>query len=173
VFEPDGSASTDFYICAIEMKHSPLLKEGVQADQVGFESKRSPSAVSGGVLVSPLPMGGAYRLVATSNDRIAESADFTVDAPTPLPQITLKFLEGKTVTASVTDPDGHPRGGVQITMEFDAPSHHSFGIMQKPTRPKWRGQLGPHQPGRGWFIFVQRASGRRLLDHLHGAVRVR
>jgi beta-lactamase regulating signal transducer with metallopeptidase domain len=129
--EPDGSVCRDFYITAVEVKRSPLLPDNAFFRQNGIQPP-SPGP-EGRFVVSPLPIGGTYQLVATSKDRVAQGPEFVIDPKAPLTQMTLKFSQGRSIKVKVTDAAGQPRGGVQIALRFTMRKSNSFQGTQHST----------------------------------------
>lgn len=128
VLEPDGSPAPSMAVSLVQVERSPLL--GNRSTSIQPFNARDGS---GKFLLSPIPLGGRYRLVATSDGRIAMSEVMTLDAQTPIRQAALKFVEGVPVSVTVNGADGRPRSGVQLSLEFQERSGHGFGGVDRTT----------------------------------------
>jgi hypothetical protein len=63
---------------------------------------------SGKYLLSPVPLGGTYRVLAVAGPRLALSDEIKLEPANPIQQIDLKFAAGEAVSGTVTAPNGEP-----------------------------------------------------------------
>lgn len=130
VLEPDGhECVTGFAVSFLEIAKSPALA----TRSVNLQPFNSQSG-SGSFVITPLPLGGCYRFVATSRDRIAMSEEIRLDSRQPLRSMDLRFAEGIPLRVEVTDADGRLRAGVQIRLGFKMPSHLFSGATRNTGR---------------------------------------
>jgi len=90
-----------------------------------------PDARTGRFLITPLVLGGKYRIVARSSD-IGDKATtisevLTVNEDRPIQQADLRFVEGMTLDGTVRGPRGRPVHGGRVKLGWDSSSSHSFG----------------------------------------------
>ncbi len=93
---------------------------------------------SGRFVVSPLVLGGRYRLTVTSSDvgspAAVVSEVFAIDAQHPVAQADLQFVEGRPVVVQVLGPDGKPAAGVRASLDLNRNSGGSSSTQRTTDR---------------------------------------
>jgi hypothetical protein len=85
---------------------------------------------TGRFLITPVPLGGKYRIVAshseTGNNARTISDLLTIDAKQPIHEVTLKLPPGQTLAGQVVDRDGRPVAGAGLSLDWASPYSHGF-----------------------------------------------
>ena len=149
VLEADGTPCEKFRVEVIVVERPPELN-GVPNSIGGDEGR------SGKFLVSALPLGGRYRLVASLSTPDSEakvvSEEFHLTRDNAIHETYLRFLDGVTVSGQVLTPGGKPVPGASIALEWSSPYSHGFGGAARTTdrhgdfqihrvNPKLRGEF--------------------------------
>ncbi len=70
-------------------------------------------------MLTPLPLGGVYRAVASRGRYYAVSDPVTVDAASPLPEVELQMGLGVTMAVQVFGPDGRSLADVPVEFRYE------------------------------------------------------
>lgn len=127
VLEPDGTPCANFYVSVITVRKSPAV-----GDSAPWLQNFNSADVSGTFLLGALPLDGTYKFIGVSSNRIVASDDITIDAQTPIRDVTLKFPEGLPVRAQVVDEQGKPRRGVEVSLDFKV-ADSGYGLSPRRT----------------------------------------
>ncbi len=130
VLLPDGSPAENVQISLIIIKRVP--------NAMGYSSQWKRSSRSGRFVVDAVPLDGVYRICA-SDSRISSrgfvfSKEFTLDRSKPTREISLRLVEGVSVTAIITGPDGKPRAGAVVDLNSQYPGGGRSGPARKADR---------------------------------------
>ncbi len=153
VTEPDGSPCKSLSVSCLTVAKSPWLGDR-QATLQPFDA----SDGSGRYLLSPVVLGGTYRLVAWAGERFAVSDAMVVDATTPLRNVPLRFVVGKPIEVRVVDGDGAPRAGAEVDLNFRLPEM-SFGSSGRGSDSAGRVRFEHVNPDAGGTYTVAVKSG--------------
>jgi len=132
VLDVDGAASSMFAVSAITVKKSLSLGNW----SVSLDTD-SVDRLQGRFMISPVPIGGEYRVVATCGDAKIISPRLKIDRQKPIHDIKLRFVEGVTVSGQLLDPDGSPASGINVRLGYSTSYGHGAS-----GRPRQTDRLG-------------------------------
>lgn len=117
LLDVDGSPAVESVsLQAVAVDKPPVLAEEHPLLDVSAE----PGA-GGRFLLSPLPLGGTYR-VKVSRGRMLDFSELVrLDAESPIGEVTLQLSEGVTSRGRVLGPDDKPLAGIPVTLRFEHP----------------------------------------------------
>ena len=117
VLDENGRPFTPYFYVSMD-----TVKESPEVTNQRRPSMLQPDNVddqTGKYLMSPLPLGGVYRLMASSGKgRFVVSAPVELDAAHPIQEVNLKFAAGVTLAGKVVGPKGEPVTGVGVDLHF-------------------------------------------------------
>ncbi|MCP4450215.1 MAG: carboxypeptidase regulatory-like domain-containing protein, partial [Planctomycetes bacterium] len=87
----------------------------------GLESQRL--GLDGKFMVSPVPLGGTYRIVASHNQTYMVSEAITLTKAEPFKTLQMELPKGQEVVCTVLDPNGAPCSNLEYTF-----NHHVDGM---------------------------------------------
>jgi hypothetical protein len=149
VRNPDRTAFTKYaYISLLPLEKPKGLNEMPWYNTSA--SNTNTNQVTGKYLLSPVPLGGKYRLIVSADAAIALSDEFTLDAGHAIHQTDLVLAAGVSFGGTVVGPDGKPVSGAKVELTYESPYSHSFG---SSTRTDVRGEyrfahVNPDLPGK-------------------------
>ena len=125
VLEADGTpanldGANNALVGVITVKRSPLMGPG--ALDVPADVK-----AGGKFVVTPLPLGGTYRVVAHRGACYVLGEPLTLDEAEPIPEMQIRLVEGVTVPVQVLKPDGTPAAGAEVQLDYGTSHSHGFG----------------------------------------------
>ena len=126
VLEANGTVATNVYL-EVEMVKRPSVMKWPFLDAILGSDENELGKFN----ASPLPLGGEYAIIARRDSTIAVSKSIKLDKTTPIRQIEFKFVEGVTVSGTLTGPDGRPLANATVSLsgsvEFRGGSAWSSG----------------------------------------------
>ncbi len=161
ILERDGSKASNVMVMPVEVKSSPLKKQG--SLNVQGKSGASPHEEHAKFIMSPLPLGGEYAAVARQNESYVVSEAISIDESNPIVELNMQLVEGLTVSGQVVDPNGYPIAGVMFGFDYSTPWSHGFGGRDLRTDNKGRfviEHVNPDVPGH-YSLSVEKAKGCR------------
>jgi beta-lactamase regulating signal transducer with metallopeptidase domain len=157
----DGSLAGGEMFGVSELKRAPELDKSLlmEADTDSFSGNAPRRWVSGA-----LPLGGIYQIHAWRGNSFCVSKPIQLTEANPEVETELQFPPGKTFDGVVLDPDGKPLGAAKMTLEFDLPDGHSFGLPSVFTDERGRFHVENMTPDLGSYSVVASAPGARTED---------
>jgi hypothetical protein len=154
VLKPDGSPASNLTRVFIELQPSRNVN-------ITYNLSVERPNDDGRFFASPLPLGGVYRLIASSSEpgsRVyAVSQPLRMDDATPLHEIELRFAQGITVSGIVVDETGKPIVGAPVSLDYCTPWSHGFSGAAIPSDSQGRFRfehVNPDVPGK-YELFVR------------------
>ncbi|HET6427246.1 MAG TPA: M56 family metallopeptidase [Phycisphaerae bacterium] len=131
VLEADGSPANltgpnNAMVSVVQVVRSPAVQGASPGLYPGVKSE-------GRFFVSPLPLGGTYRIVAHRGHCYVTSEPIALDDRTPTRQIRLQLVEGLTFPVKVETPEGKRAVGVPVKLIYETNHSHSFGGQERRT----------------------------------------
>jgi beta-lactamase regulating signal transducer with metallopeptidase domain/5-hydroxyisourate hydrolase-like protein (transthyretin family) len=114
-----------FYVSIATVQQSPEVSDQRRPSMDLFDSRDH----NGKYLISPIPLGGTYRLMARAGARTVVSDEIVIDAQQPIQTINLKFPEGITLQGRLMGSTGKPEAGCGVQLHYSQPQppSSSFG----------------------------------------------
>jgi hypothetical protein len=144
-----------------ELNRASLTPDSVSGDE----------GRSGKFLISALPLGGKYRLVASHSTPNSEakvvSEEFHLTRDDAIHETYLRFLDGVTVIGQVLSPGGKRVPGASMALDWSSPFSHGFGGAARTTDRQGKFQfhrVNPKLPGEFRLVIAPTESlqGRTL-----------
>jgi Zn-dependent protease with chaperone function len=121
VAEPDGSPCKSFSV-----SYNRVIDGSTPAGPTPQIQPTDSNDAGGRYLLSPLPLGGSFRLVAWAGERFAVSGLMSLDEAMPVRDVPFRFAPGVAVTVRVLDGAGRPLGGVEVSLVYALPDGGTF-----------------------------------------------
>jgi beta-lactamase regulating signal transducer with metallopeptidase domain len=124
--DSDGSEIAGVMISVVEAQSAP----GKPPGSLGEIGKNSATPNDGPTrfVAQPLPLGGEYVLIAHRGNQFAASDVLAITTNEPIREIELRLVPGEELSGVVTDTTGTPLARVPVSLNYDTPYGHSFGI---------------------------------------------
>ena len=122
VFETDGSKANNVLVSVAVVEKSPLMED---SSFLGVEGKNSAgtSELNAKYVITPLPLGGKYRVVAHKESLYMVSEEIRLDEEMPIRQLDMKLPAGRPFKVKILDENGKPMSSAPIGFSYDMPSH--------------------------------------------------
>jgi hypothetical protein len=164
VSERDGTKASYVLVSPVEVKSSPLKGQG----SLNVEGKNSagPHEEHAKFVISPLPLGGEYVVVAHQKTSYVVSDPIAISESQPIVELNMRLVEGLTVKGQVLDPNGRPLAGVKFRFEYSTPWSHGFGGPEWNTDNEGRfviEHVNPDVPGH-YSLTIEEARGCRPFN---------
>ncbi|MCL2640000.1 MAG: M48 family metalloprotease [Phycisphaerales bacterium] len=82
------------------------ISDNVQSDRTSY-------------LLSPVPLGGRYRVVCSAKAMFAISDEIVLDAKRPIAEIPITFSPGITVSGIIRNPDNTPAAHIEVELSYN------------------------------------------------------
>ncbi len=121
VLDKDGRAPRGH----VSIKPEVVRKPSQMNELPGFEivdpnsTRTQINPVDGTFMVTPLPLGGQYRLVANKSQYYLLSEPVTVDEAHPLPKVELRMRDGINMAVRVLGPGGRPLENIPVEFRYE------------------------------------------------------
>lgn len=132
VFEHDGSKAKNVLVGIAVIEKSPLMGESPFLDVDGKNSA-GDSDIDARYVISPLPLGGKYVIVAHTGDLYMVSEQVELDETRPIRKLDMTLPEGRTLELRILDENGKPKPSVPVRFDFDLQNGHGFSRQARYT----------------------------------------
>ena len=123
--ENDKPFANYFYVSLLTIQPSPEMSAQHQPETLQPFNGHDGS---GRYLMSPVPLGGTYRVVACAGPRLALSDEIKLEPGNPIQQIDLKFASGVAVSGTVTAPNGEPVVSRKVQLDCFPVESNDVGV---------------------------------------------
>jgi hypothetical protein len=164
VFEHDGSKAKNVLVGIVVSKKSPLMGESPFLDVDGKNSA-GDSDIDARYVISPLPLGGKYVIVAHTGDLYMVSEQVELDETRPIRKLDMTLPEGRTLELRILDENGKPKPSVPVRFDFDLQNGHGFSRQARYTDIEGKvviDRFNPKVPGI-YRVVVKDVPGYRSL----------
>jgi hypothetical protein len=149
VFEHDGSKADNVLVGVVAVEKSPLMGD---SPSLGVEGKNSASDgdLDARYVISPLPLGGKYVVVAHRQDLYMVSDPIELDEATPIRRLDMILDKGTIFEVRIVDENGRPKPSVPARLDYDTLWGHGFSRQPKYTNAEGRliiTHFNPKAPG--------------------------
>lgn len=149
VFEHDGSKAGNVLVGIVVVEKSPLMGDSP------FLNVRGKNSASDGELdtryvISPLPLGGKYVVIAHKGDLYTVSDQIELDETQPIRQLDITLAKGRTFEVRIVDENGKPQPSVPVEFNYSTPWSHGYSRRASYTNVEGRlaiGRVNPNAPG--------------------------
>ncbi|MHC4297319.1 MAG: M56 family metallopeptidase [Planctomycetota bacterium] len=125
VLEADGTPAKEVNLHLMVIEKSPVMERAFLNDVFGHDKSEL-----GKFNASPLPLGGEYMVVAYRGSTFVTGKPIKLEQTDSIHRIELKFVDGVTVSGTITDPIGKPFADAIVNL--------STGV-SFPKGPSWGG----------------------------------
>jgi beta-lactamase regulating signal transducer with metallopeptidase domain/protocatechuate 3,4-dioxygenase beta subunit len=134
VLDDGGNLFTPYFYASVStVELPPQLSDGRGPYPDGYNNNEG----TGRFLLSPLALGGTYRVTATAGARYAETEPFVVDTQHPIREVELRFRPGITARIRVLDSGGQPVPRANVELKVSPRSDYAFGTSVDTDHEGW------------------------------------
>ena len=151
VLEADGTPAKNVGLHLMVIEKAPVMTRAFLNDVFGHE-KSELGKFNG----SPLPLGGEYMVVAYRDSTFVTSRPIQLEETDSIRQIELAFVDGVTVSGTVTDPNGKPFAYVSVSLS---------GSVSFPDGPSWGTGAGKTTTSRDGRFAFQNVNAKAPIHH--------
>jgi beta-lactamase regulating signal transducer with metallopeptidase domain len=141
VLNPDGTpASAGISISAVPVSKPPELEH-----EAGLDRHNVRVDVEGRFFVTPLPLGGTWRVKAAREQNVQFSEIVDVSGAEPAPRVTVRMIEPVAIEGTVLDSGGQPAPRIPVALELSyAPGRaHSWSPELSDRYGRFRFEVNP------------------------------
>lgn len=125
VLEHDGSKTHNVLVSVVVVEKSPLMGESPSLNVDGKNSAGN-SELDARYVLSPLPLGGKYVVIAHRQDLYMVSDPIELNETGPIQRLDMTLEKGITFEIKIVDEDGKPKPSVPVWLDYNTPWHHGF-----------------------------------------------
>jgi len=150
VIDADGRRVSSFSLSLLKVEKPETPDGKWPSNHDVSEGDRS----DGKFMLGAIPLGGVYRVTASDaridHYEMAMSPPLTIDAASPIREVTLQLPRGIDLPVRVVNADGAPLAGASVSLHYSTPYSHGFGFASRNSdgdgRCAFRG-VNPELPG--------------------------
>ncbi len=149
VFEHDGSKADNVLVGVVAVEKSPLMGD-VPFLNVEGKNSAGNDELDTRYVISPLPLGGKYVVIAHRRDLYTVSDQIELDETQPIVQLDMTLDKGRTFEVRVVDEDGKPMPSAPVEFDYSTPWNHGYGHEATFTNLEGRlviDRFNPNVPG--------------------------
>ena len=154
VFEADGSKADNVLVAVVAVEKSPLMGESpfLHVEGKSTASKGEPDAR---YVISPLPLGGKYVVIAHREHLYTVSVQVVLDKTGPIRQLDMTLPKGRAFEVRIVDDNGKSFPSVPVKLDYDTPWNHGFSREAMYTDAEGKlviKRFNPNVPGNYWVV---------------------
>ena len=162
VFEADGSKADNVLVAVVAVEKSPLMGKSPFLNVEG-KSTASEGEPDARYVISPLPLGGKYVVIAHKKYLYTVSEQIMLDETGPIRRLDMTLPEGRAFDVRIVDENGKAMPSVPVKLDYDTPWNHGFSREAMYTNAEGKlvvERFNPNVPGSYWAVVKDLAGYR-------------